>query len=323
MKLSIVIPTHNRRHSLAQCLRSLAAQSFSAEEYEIIVVADGCTDGTEELLRSLKPACAFRWISQANLGQPAAMNAGVAAAIGDIVIFIDDDIVCGAELVAAHYEAHAQAERAVVLGPVVLHPASPRGVLRDLVDEWADAEFRRLSSQGASPSDLKLCANSSIERPAALRFPFDTSFKRIHEVEAGIRLWAEGYRPRFEPRAFAYEFYCKTPEEFLRDCRLLGKYEIMLAGRFPSFSPRAATARLSSGNWFQRALRKQLVLHAKLSEPLLRSMFSLASGLRGVPGFSGTAGRLLQARAGVAHLKGAMEEAGSWKKLEREFGARQ
>src|SRR6266511_2209068 len=170
MKVSIIIPTYNRRDSLEQCLRSLAAQSFSADEFEIIVVADGCTDATEELLCSFNPTCAFRWLAQPNQGAAAAQNAGVAAANGDTVIFIDDDIVCSPELVAAHHEAHAGGKRMVVLGPVVLHPSSPPGVLRYLVGELEDAEFRRLSSEGPGPGDLMLCANSSIERQAALQF---------------------------------------------------------------------------------------------------------------------------------------------------------
>lgn len=319
LTVSVVITTYNRRHSLERCLEALANQSFPPSEYEIIVVADGCTDDTEELLRSFRPACAFRWISQANFGQASAMNAGVAAASGEIVLFLDDDIVCSPGLVAAHRQSNAGNERAVVLGPVVLHPDAPPGVLRDLIGAFAAAEFRRLSSHGPRPSDLMLCANSSIERQAALRFAFDSSFKRLHDVDAGLRLLADGYRPLFAPDAIAYELYAKSVDAFLRDSALLGKYEVLLSRRYPEFRAWAGAGRIHQGNPIKRALRRQLAIHASASESALQAVFSLANPLRVLPPMNWLARRVLKARAGIAHLKGAMEEAGSWKKLEEEF----
>jgi len=333
LTISVVITTYNRRHSLERCLEALANQSFPPSEYEIIVVADGCTDDTEDLLRSFRPACAFRWISQANLGQASAMNAGVAAANGEIVLFLDDDIVCSPGLVAAHRQSHAREwgprrafcwragvnEGAVVLGPVVLHPDAPPGALRDLIGAFAAAEFRRLSSQGPRPGDLMLCANSSIERQAALRFSFDSSFKRLHDVDAGLRLLADGYRPLFAPGAIAYELYAKSVDAFLRDSALLGKYEVMLSRRYPEFRAWAGTGRIHQGNPIKRALRRQLAIHASASESALQAVFSLANPLRVLPPMNWLARRVLKARAGIAHLKGAMEEAGSWEKLEDEF----
>ena len=320
LKVSVVITTYNRRHSLERCLTALANQSFPPSEYEIVVVADGCTDDTEALLHSFRPACGFHWISQANLGQASAMNTGAAAARGEFVLFIDDDIVCSPGLLAVHQQSHARARRAVVLGPVVIHPDTPPGILRDVVGSFATQEFCRLSAQGAGPGDLMLCANSSIERQAALRFSFDASFKRLHDVDAGLRLRADGYRPLFAPEAIAYELYSKSVEMFLRDSTLLGKYEVMLSRRYPEFREWAGLGRIHRGNPIKCALRRQLAIHASASESTLRAVFSLANSLRALPFFAWIARRVLRARAGIAHVAGAMDEAGSWKKLEEEFG---
>jgi glycosyltransferase involved in cell wall biosynthesis len=121
VKVSIVIPTYNRRFSLARTLESIVSQDFPATEYEVIVVADGCTDSTEEYLQRFRPACGFRWLSQANLGAAAAQNAGVAAAAGDLIIFVDDDCICDSGLVASHVEAHRDSDRVVAIGPMLLH----------------------------------------------------------------------------------------------------------------------------------------------------------------------------------------------------------
>ena len=57
MKVSVVITTYNRRESLQRCLSSLAAQKFPADEFEVIVVVDGSTDDSAEMLSSLVSPC--------------------------------------------------------------------------------------------------------------------------------------------------------------------------------------------------------------------------------------------------------------------------
>lgn len=322
MKVSVVIPTYNRRPSLERCLLSLAAQSFPAQEYEVVVVADGCTDGTLELLRTFTAPFMLRWFAQPNQGAPAAQNSGVAAANGDIILFLDDDCICDPELVAAHCEAHAQGSRLVVIGAVLLHPESPPGTLHNMVKELEDAEWRRLCSQGTRQSDLMLCANSSIARHAALDCRFDTTYMRMHDVEAGIRLWAKGYRPRFAPKAIVYELYTKTVNAMLRDSYYHGKYEFLLSIDHPSFKPLSGIVNINEGNFLKRAVRGQLALHPASSEFVLRMAGVVAESLRILPVFSRLAKRILSARAGIAHLRGAVQEAGSWEILEERFGRR-
>ena len=322
MKVSVVLTTYNRRNSLEFCLRNLANQRFPAEEYEVIVVADGCTDGTVELLRSLGPRCVFRWFAQENQGQPAAQNFGVAAARGDIVLFIDDDIICNAELVAAHYGAQMQGDHRVVIGAVTVHPDSPSGTLGEMTRNWQAAELRRLSYEGARQSDLMLCANSSIDRKAAIECPFDTTYKRFHDVEAGVRLWAKGYRPYFEPKAVAYELYTKSAKALLIDSLQQGKHEVLLLRSHPSFKSLSGLRIMLKGKLLKRVLRKRLALHPLGSEILLGSIYFLADSLRFFPPFQWIAKRVLSARAVVAHLSGAIKEAGSWESLVDLFGKR-
>jgi glycosyltransferase involved in cell wall biosynthesis/peptidoglycan/xylan/chitin deacetylase (PgdA/CDA1 family) len=322
MKISVVITTYNRRHSLERCLSSLAAQSFPAEEYEVIVVADGCTDDTVELLGSFKSPSAFRWFAQSNQGQPAAQNLGVAAASGDIVLFMDDDCVCDPDVIAAHHDAHAQGGQIVAIGAVLLHPESPPGTLHHVVCDLEDAEWHRLTSDGPRRSDMMLCANSSINRVAALDCRLATNFKRMHDVEAGIRLWAKGYRPRFAPNAIAHELYTKTVSAMLRDSYHHGRCEVLLAKNYPAFKSLTTIVNINKGNALKRAVRKQLALHPVSSEFVLCMAGAFADRLGSFPGFAWLAKRILRARAGVAHLKGAIQEAGSWKALEERFGRR-
>ncbi len=322
MKVSVVIPTYNRRSSLERCLSSLAAQSFPSSEYEVIVVADGCKDDTVELLRTFAPPFTFRWLEQANQGAPAAQNLGVAAAKGEVILFLDDDCVCDPDVIAAHHDAHVQDGQFVAFGPVLLHPDSPHGTLHDVVGDLEDAEWQRLTADGPRRADLMLCANSSMKRDAAMDCRFDTTYKRMHDVEAGMRLWAKGYRPRFVSQAIVYELYTKTVGAMLQDSYLHGKYEVLLSNNHPAFKPLAGIVNINRGNFLKRELRKLLAIHAASSDFVLCVVGALAGRLRSVYVFARLAKRILRARAGIAHLKGAIQEAGSWKALEERFGKR-
>jgi len=87
--ISIIIPAYNAEKTIDACLTALTNQSIEKDKYEIIVVDDGSTDDTCNIVKKY----GVRLISQANAGPAAARNRGVRAAKGDIVIFIDSDCV--------------------------------------------------------------------------------------------------------------------------------------------------------------------------------------------------------------------------------------
>ncbi len=91
MKVSIVIPTFNRAYILGHALESVLAQEEC--DFEVLVVDDGSTDGTRELVDSFASA-RIRYIRHPlNRGCSAAYNTGIAAASGDLVAFLDSDDV--------------------------------------------------------------------------------------------------------------------------------------------------------------------------------------------------------------------------------------
>ena len=88
---SIVIPTYDRKPILEKCLTALEHQTYTGD-YEVVVVDDGSNDGTVEWLRET-PFPHVRLIVQDHQGPSAARNLGVQQAKGDIIIFIDSDLV--------------------------------------------------------------------------------------------------------------------------------------------------------------------------------------------------------------------------------------
>jgi len=87
MLFSAVIPTFNRSHLLQATLESVFAQTFT--DYEIIVVDDGSTDDTQEMVKSYGKRVQF--FCQENAGPGAARNLGVSHARGEYVAFLDSD----------------------------------------------------------------------------------------------------------------------------------------------------------------------------------------------------------------------------------------
>ena len=124
--ISVVIPTFNRKDTLAKCIRALFEQTYSNNNYEIIVIDDGSTDGTGEMLDTLtaNPQCLLRYCRQVNRGPAAARNTGIKMAQGGLILFIDDDIIAVPTLLENHFSWHRKYpdDKTAVLGYVEWSP---------------------------------------------------------------------------------------------------------------------------------------------------------------------------------------------------------
>ena len=92
--ISVIIPTFNRAAYLKEAVQSVLDQGYFRERdkgrsFEIIVVDDGSTDATGEVVRSL--ACDIRYIYQNNRGVSAARNVGLQHATGEYIAYLDSD----------------------------------------------------------------------------------------------------------------------------------------------------------------------------------------------------------------------------------------
>ncbi|MDE3058275.1 MAG: glycosyltransferase family 2 protein [Bacteroidota bacterium] len=89
---SIIIPTHNRKEMLRQCLDALARQIFPAEKLEVIVIDDGSNDGTAEYVRAAQFRFPLHCRTIENSGPSYARNCGALLASGKFLVFFEDDI---------------------------------------------------------------------------------------------------------------------------------------------------------------------------------------------------------------------------------------
>jgi len=87
--VTVLVDTYNHERFIEEALASVVEQDFAAAETEILVVDDGSTDRTPEIVRKFEPR--VRLIRKANGGQASAFNAGIPEARGEIVAFLDGD----------------------------------------------------------------------------------------------------------------------------------------------------------------------------------------------------------------------------------------
>lgn len=107
--LSIIIPTHNKASRLRLCLQALmAAAQQSSAPCEIVIIDDNSHDDTAAILTAARDAFAVPFhVARLDTqqGRAAARNTGVRAATGERLLFLDDDMLIGSDLLARHYTA--------------------------------------------------------------------------------------------------------------------------------------------------------------------------------------------------------------------------
>ena len=119
MKATIQLCTYNRAALLERVLDACFEQS--ADSYEIVLVNDGSTDRTAEVIAgaAARATCPFTVVDQPNSGLAKGRNAGIARARGERIIFIDDDVLPLPNFVREHLRSHAAHPLAVVRGGAI------------------------------------------------------------------------------------------------------------------------------------------------------------------------------------------------------------
>lgn len=102
VRLSIVIPTRNRKELVARLLRSLAPQTIGREAFEVIVVDDGSSDGTDAHVATVaaETGLYLRCVRNPHRGTGAARNHGTQLAETEFIAYMDDDVVCREDCLA-------------------------------------------------------------------------------------------------------------------------------------------------------------------------------------------------------------------------------
>lgn len=239
IELSVIIATYNRATMLRNCLDALFHQTQPTTDFEVIVVIDGSTDGTREMLAELIAPCMLRVYWQTNSGVGAARNRGVEAANGRYCLFLDDDIIADPELVAQHLRVQRQQQGVVGLGHITCQlPKRADGFARYLAHWWQD-HYARLKQNVRLPVFTDCyTGNLSVPREALLQVGgFAVDLPRDEDVELGYRIQRQGLRFVYIPDAIGHQLYRKGFDRIARDAELEGVASVELYRRHSDILP--------------------------------------------------------------------------------------
>lgn len=116
MQISIIIPAYNAAKYLNRCIESVANQDLPHDCYEVIVVNDGSTDNTIDILNLLccKYSC-LKYVSTPNGGLSRARNRGIVEASGEYLLFLDSDDSFAPNVLGTIYEEMSEYQLDVML----------------------------------------------------------------------------------------------------------------------------------------------------------------------------------------------------------------
>ncbi|MDQ7824160.1 MAG: glycosyltransferase [Candidatus Eremiobacteraeota bacterium] len=235
MKVSVQICSRNREDLLKRSLVALFKQNFPKDQYEIIVVDDGSEDGTSDMVRSLSGPCSLRLITQGHDGLSIGRNRGIKSAVGDYVLFIDDDIIADENLIAEHMRFHRIHPRSVVKGWVNHTSELDRKVPQFTIADFCTAFF--------------WTSNVSIARKYLLEVGlFDEDFREYgwEDLELGLRLRNYGLVSRYNKKAIVFHYKSKWKKSdiprLIEQTKAKGRTALIFLAKHPGMRVRFATS---------------------------------------------------------------------------------
>lgn len=183
--VSVVIPYYNRSTLLTRCLNSLREQRFS--DFEVIVVDDGSTEPFLTNSNRFPPWPRLNWQTLPfNQGRAAARNAGIQAAQGQLLIFLDCDMAVNEDFINEHWRHHCIHGSFTIGQGQIIGTSEP--TIRPKPSIWTDASRAHFAT-----------GNVSIKRSALLTeqgvggFDEDFSAYGFEDLELGYRLEQAGW----------------------------------------------------------------------------------------------------------------------------------
>jgi GT2 family glycosyltransferase len=238
--VSVLVCTYRRKPVLLECLAAFANQTLDPSRYEIVVVDDGSGDGSAAAARAFPSRAPIRVVERTrNGGLSSARSAAVAAARGELVLFVNDDTIAFPDLLERHVAAHARRRG---------EPVAVLGTFEQPREQLATALMRALERSHLVFAYAGLRAdvehdwtrfwgcNVSVDRRAVLEAgAFDATFRHYgcEETDLALRLFGGRLRVHFEPAARAWHRHVLTFADLERRQRLVARAYVRLFAKHP------------------------------------------------------------------------------------------
>jgi glycosyltransferase involved in cell wall biosynthesis len=208
MTISIIVPTFNGEKKIIGLLRSLEEQTY--KDFDVIVVIDGSTDNTENILiQNQFKLKAIKILKQPNKGRAAARNAGAAIVDSDILLFLDDDMRLTAEGVEKHLLLHQQNlnQNLIIVG----NTTEDLSLLKSDIQKYK--YFKSKLWERATPQHIPMTKDNFFLAAAHFSIPkqlffelcgFDEKLRDAEDFDLAKRALDKGMQIIFKPNIVAW-----------------------------------------------------------------------------------------------------------------------
>lgn len=218
--ISIIIPVYNEEKNIIDCLNSLSRQSY--QDFEIIVVDDGSSDKTQEVLSNYKlPTTNYQLLKQPHLGPGKARNLGVSKAKGDILVFVDADMTFDKDFIKN------------LIAPIEKGQTKGTFTRLEYVSNWANPVARAWNYNQGRSDRQRVALNDPFEG-SVFRAILKSEFDSVGGFEQKIGYtddWSLSrklrYRATSAPNAICYHKNPETLKEVFLQARWIGKNEFI------------------------------------------------------------------------------------------------
>lgn len=255
-RLTVSICTYNRRHVLVECLEAFCRQELRPGTFEIVLVDDGSSDGTDACLSALEYPVPVTHLRRENGGLSAARNTGLEVARGEYVLFVNDDTIPRLDCVAEHLAAHRAArlvgeDRLAVLGTFE-QPESefPTALAQALVRSNTVFDYAGLDPSQRYDAWKFWTCNVSVRLDMVREAGgFDPSFRHYgcEDTDLAVRLESLGMQVLYHPRARALHRHEMDFEYLARRGRMVARAYVRLVRKHPELLER----------WGNQSLRRE------------------------------------------------------------------
>lgn len=262
-KISVIIPTYNRRESVRRSLTALSAQTFPAGDFEVIVSIDGSEDGTREMVSGFSSQFELKYVWKQNMGKASACNLGIQEANGDLLVMIDDDMEPTPEFLRGHYESHLKNPRTVVIGAAPIELNGKETPIVAYIAHKFNMHLEKISQPGFKIRIWDFYGgNFSIKKELVSEIgPFNESYKAygFEDVELANRLLKSDVKLIYSDDAKCIQHYSDDYAGVARKIIDSGKNAIHLVSTNPETFTELKLIEYYFTGWKWRSLRLMMI----------------------------------------------------------------
>lgn len=234
-RISVIMPTYNRSDTVERTILAYLDQEGVDGSFEVIVVDDGSTDGTAELLEHLKRDRqeTLKVFHQLNKGPAAARNAGIHMSRGEYLLFAGDDVLPVPDLLDRHLRTHERNPEVTtaVLGCITWSPETKITAFMDWLErKGAQFNYSAITDADNVSAELFYSSNVSLHRSFLMDGDmFDERFTAAcwEDIDLGMRLSARGMKMIYNKDAVGYHVHPTDYRRYAKRAEKAGYFEAL------------------------------------------------------------------------------------------------